>query len=208
MDSTQEALNYLQERYGTATADTTARALLLKWFKQAAAEFWNAEDWWWKRQKADFTITEAVSEYTLDTGVESVLTLANGDLDPMNYVDARTFQHLYRPNAATTGTPDTWTFTERDQTSGALKIEMWPTPDATATGQIVQKVRDVTLSDSGSNKSRIPKEWIHCVINRALSIMADYEKQPTEMQAHETKYQQALAACVAENERRKKGESR
>ena len=202
LTNTAAVLDFLAERYGAR--DAVARAKLLEWLQAAAAEVWAAQDWWFKREEFNHAWIAAQAVYTLHEATEAVLDVFDVDGNLLDFVDLKTYNAVFRPSEPVAGVPRVWTLDSRDQSSGVLRLRVWPAPTVAAAGaaKMVRKVKETELEDDEDNKSRVPSEQMHVAAYRALQLLCQDEKQHGEADRYGGLYDKGLASMMADNKRR------
>lgn len=173
--NTAAMIDYMLVRY--RNTESGARAKSLKWLNQAQREIWYDRNWWFRMERVPFEFLAANSEYNVPAGVLEVRELYGETGAPLVRCPAETFDRNYLPHGSIGGAPLVWSPVPQ-AAPGVLRVRVWPTPVADASGMVLYEMAVSDLSDSAANYTAIPEQHQHILPIRALRMMAVDENKP------------------------------
>lgn len=170
----QQMVNLGLYRYGKPVNAPDARAEFLSFLNLAHQEFWQADDWPFKREEATLTIQSTVAQYDIPAG--DIYWVADKTGLMLTYVPPRTFRTLYRP-LTTTGTPTRYTVEGTvDGPPLARSVQLWlfptPTVSAAGNGTISREIVLADLTDATGSVSLVPSIHHAVIVEWGLMLMA------------------------------------
>ena len=197
----QEMIDGMSKRLGTST-DVELRADCLTVLNEVQRDLWAAMDWFFKHTEESFPFISGTSSYVMDDSVADVTRISDVNGVALDKESWDNYSRLYVPDQATAGTGVIWTLVERDDSSAAVEVRIWPTPNATENGTYRKENRATVLTDAVSSFSSFPQEDRMGLFWGALEVMAMRSNKPQLAQEYKTKHDRSMLSLTEKNKAR------
>jgi len=149
-----------------------------RFINQAKDEFVTSANWWFLESSADLPFTSGSNALAFGTDVSRVLEITKADGAPVRRVHRDDFEALFRNNTAVESAPRYFRI-EGTETTAALKGRVWPTPNATSTGEVryIKRVPDMTTT--ADVPYHIPPEHHQVLVKIAAARYREWEGHPS-----------------------------
>ncbi len=199
--STVELIDLMVQKYGVGTA--TDRADLLRWLNAGNDAILAARAWWFMENIQSFSFIEATPKITFGVDVADVLDIWDADDNPLSWMDARDFDHLYRPTSAT-GAAEIWSTYHMDHPQQLVVVQFWLIPIATVNGKARIRLVQTALNEGGVGPL-IPQEYRIAAAFKGLELMAMKSDSAQNASQYKAEADELLVKMMAEDARHTKG---